>query len=321
MNELETHIADKHKPKKATPKFGFFTVIVLLWLASLASSCSREILITNQNETATGPVIQCILQPDSSHTLLYSRVVGISENFSPQNNALISLRINSKITYPFFVKSPGVFQTDPSTISPRDSFYLNFSSPLDTFELFGAMPSAIEFTKTDTFTQPIAGIGLTQNFLIQFRDSAIDENFYRITAHQSIKRYLFNRSNQIIDSSITWEPLKIDGGEIPFLRNNYNNYTDHEILFSDDIFNGALTTFEFYNLLPFSNSKSEKTLAVKVTLENLTKDLYDFYNSRAAHLWNQKSITQLPGPVEGNIPNGYGVIGGATKAEWTVKYP
>jgi hypothetical protein len=115
--------------------------------------------------------------------------------------------------------------------------------------------------------------------------------------------------------------LKIDGNEIPFQRNNYNNYTDYEILFSDETFNGVLSSLEFYNLLPFSNTKTEKTLSVTITLDNLTKALFDYYNSRAAHLWNQRSITQLPGPIQSNIPNGYGVIGGKTQVSWTIKYP
>ena len=261
------------------------------------SSCSREILVPIQDNTATGPVIQCILNTDSAQTLLYSKVVKISSN------------------------QPGVYQIAPCKLAPRDSFSVFFISPTDTFSVTDAMPSSIEFTKTDTFTQAIAGIGSTQNFMIQIKDSAIDENYYKISAKREVKKYIFNNANQLTDSSITWEPLKIDGNEIPFQRNNYNNYTDYEILFSDETFNGVLSSLEFYNLLPFSNSKSEKTLSVTITLDNLTKALFDYYNSRAAHLWNQKSITQLPGPIQSNIPKGYGVIGGKTQVSWTIKYP
>jgi hypothetical protein len=323
---VQNHIA-QNIPKSPTQmaKLPFVKHIIHALIFSFTilgfSSCSREILAPFQDNTATGPVIQCILNTDSVQNLLYSKVVKIDENFAPISDATIDLVIHNKNRFSFSSNQPGVYKIEPCILYPRDSFSVFFISPTDTFSVTDAMPSTIAFTKTDTFTQAIAGIGTTQNFMIQIKDSAIDENYYKISAKREVKKYIYNNSNQIADSTITWESLKIDGNEIPFQRNNYNNYTDYEILFSDETFNGVLSSLEFYNLLPFSNSKSEKTLSVTITLDNLTKALFDYYNSRAAHLWNQKSITQLPGPVESNIPKGYGVIGGKTQASWNIKYP
>jgi hypothetical protein len=128
-------------------------------------------------------------------------------------------------------------------------------------------------------------------------------------------------SGQKLDSAIEWQTMKIDGNETPFVRNNFNNYTEQEILFSDEIFNGVLSTFRFHNLLPFQNTTSEKTMSVLVTLENISFATYQYYNSRAEHLWSQKSITQLPGPVQTNIPKGYGVLGASTSVKWLIVYP
>lgn len=326
MIRLQNHIAPSipkrpiHLALQPYAMHIIHTVLVCFMIMGL-SSCSREILVPIQDNTAEGPVIQCILNTDSVQNLLYSKVVKIDENFAPVSDANIDLVIHNKNRFSFSSNQPGVYKIEPCTLAPRDSFSVFFISPTDTFSVTDAMPSTIAFTKTDTFTQPIAGIGNTQNFMIQIKDSAIDENYYKISAKREVKKYTFNNSNHITDSTITWESLKIDGNEIPFQRNNYNNYTDYEILFSDETFNGVLSSLEFYNLLPFSNSTSEKTLSVTITLDNLTKALFDYYNSRAAHLWNQKSITQLPGPVESNIPKGYGVIGGKTQASWNIKYP
>lgn len=326
MIHWQNHIAPSipHSLKNLTKRLCVTHIIhALIFCFTILgfTSCSREVLAPFQDNTANGPVIQCILNTDSAQTLLYSKVVKIDENFAPISDATIDLVIHNKNRFPFSSNQPGVYQIELCKLAPRDSFSVFFMSPTDTFSVTDAMPSSIEFTKTDTFTQAIAGIGSTQNFMIQIKDSAIDENYYKISAKREVKKYIFNNANQITDSSITWESLKIDGNEIPFQRNNYNNYTDYEILFSDETFNGVLSSLEFYNLLPFSNTKTEKTLSVTITLDNLTKALFDYYNSRAAHLWNQRSITQLPGPIQSNIPNGYGVIGGKTQVSWTIKYP
>jgi len=296
-------------------RLGFTVFMVML------ASCSREIVVPQPDELAEGPVIECIIEADNQHLVKYSRVVPISEPFVLPNQAHITLEISGTQSAAASNLSPGSFMINNFPVRARDSFHFRLFSQTDTLIVSDAMPSNVVLTKTDTLTQAIAGIGLTQVFSFQFRDSAIDENYYRLSASRQIKKYVFGSSGQKIDSTIEWQTMKIDGNETPFVRNNFNNYTEQEILFSDEIFNGVLSTFRFHNLLPFQNTATEKTLSVLVTLENISFATYQYYNSRAEHLWSQKSITQLPGPVQTNIPNGYGIVGASTSTNWLIVYP
>jgi len=296
-----------------------------LWFCFVATivmilSCSREIPLPKSAEIATGSVIHVFLQPDSSIQANCSKVVGILNPFEPELFASITVRLNSNLPFPLTAGIPGVYSNALSKIKARDTVLIKYNSPSNSFQLIQIIPSHITFTKTDSLTEPVAGIGITQGFKIQFQDSAIDQNYYRIYGKRLIRKYGRDKNNNITDSTQYWETMHIDGNELPFVRNNYNNYTEQEILFSDETFNGVLATFHFYNLLPNPNNNLEKTLRVSITLENLSKPLYDYYNTRAAHLWSQKSITQLPGPLTGNIPNGYGVIGAFTSCNWVIKY-
>ena len=287
----------------------------------LLAGCSRDIVVPQPDQLASGPVVECILEPTNNHNIAYSRVVGISEPFQPLSTANIQLKVGRNVSGLAINSSPGQFTLSNFPLNPRDTVEFTLVSPKDTLFVQEIMPSNIAFTKTDTLTQAVAGIGVTQVFTVQFQDRAIDENYYRITAKQQVRKYTLGAGGRPIDSITEWKIMKIDGNETPFVRNNFNNYTEQEILFSDEIFNGVLASFRFYNLLPFKNSASEKTLSVVITLENISFSLYQYYNTRAEHLWSQKSITQLPGPVQSNVPNGYGVVGASINANWVIVYP
>ena len=66
-------------------------------LVCLMAACSREIVVPQPAQSATGPVVLCALESDSFHTISYSRVVGISEVFQPQTNASIFLSVGKRI--------------------------------------------------------------------------------------------------------------------------------------------------------------------------------------------------------------------------------
>jgi len=286
----------------------------------LMMGCSREIPLPKSADIASGSVIHVFLQPDSSIQANCSKVVGILNPFEPVTDASITIQINSNLPFPLTTVNPGIYSNSLSKLKARDTVVINYRTTSDSFELKQIIPSNIVFNKTDSLTEPIAGIGITQGFKIQFQDSAIDQNYYRIYGKRLIRKYSRDKNNNITDSTQFWETMRIDGNDLPFVRNNYNNYTEQEILFSDETFNGVLATFHLYNLLPNQNTNVEKTLRVTITLENLSKPLFDYYNSRAAHLWSQKSITQLPGSLTSNIPIGYGVIGAFTFCSWVINY-
>ena len=292
------------------------TLIVLMM-----ASCSREVIVPQPDELAEGPVVECIIETDQQHLVKYSRVVPISEPFVLPSQANITLEIGGSRSNAATNLTPGNFVINDFPVIARDSFHFRLFSPTDTVIISDAMPSNVVLTKTDTLTQAIAGIGLTQVFSIQFRDSAIDENYYRLSASRQVKKYLLGSNGQKIDSTTEWQTMKIDGNETPFVRNNFNNYTEQEILFSDEIFNGVLSTFRFHNLLPFQNTNAERTISVLIRLENISAATYQYYNTRAEHLWSQKSITQIPGPIQSNIPGGYGIVGASTSTNWLIIYP
>ena len=131
--------------------------------------------------------------------------------------------------------------------------------------------------------------------------------------------YSFDANNSIIDSNIIWEKSSISGDEIGFIRNTYNTYTTKELLFSDESFNGLTSTFTFYLTKP-ENESSSRIIQHRIVIENLPLELFDYYNSRNAHLWQQSSITQSPTPLSGNIPNMYGVFSAYNLTEYVLSY-
>jgi hypothetical protein len=64
---------------------------------------------------------------------------------------------------------------------------------------------------------------------------------------------------------------------------------------------------------------NEIIVSSTVVIENLDVDLYNYYNSRNAHLWQQSSIIQTPTQVQGNLGSVFGVIGAYSVDAFTIK--
>lgn len=124
----------------------------------------------------------------------------------------------------------------------------------------------------------------------------------------------------VIDSLIKYKIINIESSDLAFELNHFNNYTGTELLFTDEIFNGTRFGLNFSSSENFKKTVSVKPIKIQVVMENLDPVLYRFYNTRNAHIWQQNSITQLPGPVEGNIPRGYGVIGAYTIKSFYIEF-
>jgi len=295
-----------------------FTLSLLCCL--ICFGCVTEIKVPSSTQTAKGPVVKVILTPDSTIIAYCSKVVDITSPFYAETQATATLK-NSYNTpsQSFILLKPGEYIWK-SNLKAKDSFYFHYANTEDTFEVFDRLPTKIVISKIDTATQLIPGIGNTQTFAVHFKDSALYANFYRLYVVQKIIKYTLNTSGNIIDSSYYIEKMKIDGTELPFLRNSYNSYTDKELLFDDETFNGVEANFAFYNLNPFANSKTQKLISRTIILENTTEALFNYYNTEVAHIWQQQSITQIPGVVKSNIPNGYGVVGGFTSDYYTILY-
>jgi hypothetical protein len=137
--------------------------------------------------------------------------------------------------------------------------------------------------------------------------STVDDNGVR-----HFKKYTIDAVLGKVDSFLYEDKLPIGGTEVCFSRNTYNNYTTKEILFSDQIINGTESRLEFYETLTRSVSNSIVLYQIDIYLENIDENIFNYLNSRNAHIWQQNSITQLPTNVIGNIKNGFGIIGGYT---------
>ena len=300
----------------------FSRCYIVLFLLSLLSACEQNNIESINNQIPQSQVIKAIVEPDNTITAYCSRVAGITQPYLLESGISIKIKSNKFPTDQWFnFTQLGIYQWD-CTLKPRDSFIFTYRGVLDTISVADKIPSAIRLQSVDTSTSIVPGIGKTQVFTIQFRDSAIDKNWYQLLIKRQFIKYIFPAGSTVAnDSQLLTETVRIDGNELPFIRNTYNNYTDKSILFSDEIFNGVNAKFQCHNLKPWSNSPQEKTLSVEVILENLSQPLYNYLNTEAAHLWQKQSVTQLPNPLFSNIPNGFGIVGSKTTDRKIIVYP
>jgi hypothetical protein len=203
---------------------------------------------------------------------------------------------------------------------PRDSFRIYGSDGLYSFFVRGRVPSRIVLNVTDTQTVLIPGIGPSFALDISFTDSAIDDNFYRLFLRKYFMQYTLDKNGNRTDSVMRTKILEIKGSEFPFIQNNFNNYTSSEILFNDATFNGTTPVYRIYTPGKMWGDASVRNLKLEVILENIEKPLFEYYNTRNAHLWQQQSISQLPGNINGNIVAGYGVAGAYTKSVKVISF-
>ncbi len=287
----------------------------------MLSSCDNNYVVPIQNQAPEGQVVKVILEPNESIVAYCTRATGITQPHFLETAIAIRVQ-NPKNTntehFNFF--EPGTFLWN-CTLKPRDSFLFTYQGILDTFTVADKVPAAIAIQSVDTSTAIVPGIGKTQVFTIRFRDSAIDKNWYQIIAKRQFIRFSYSPgASTPKDSQILYEIMRIDGNELPFIRNTYNSYTNKSILFSDEIFNGVNAKFQFHNLKPWPANTIERTISVEIKLENLSQALYNYLNTEAAHLWQKQSVTQLPNPLFTNVPKGYGIIGTKTSDKKTIQY-
>lgn len=299
-------------------RFGFHTI---LCLAFVLSACNDTSVIPIEDQAPSAQVVKLILEPNTISTAYCNRTAGITQPFLLETNVKLWIKPKNKSVWESFgIANPGIYQWNCS-LKPRDSFSLRYHGILDSFEIHEVVPSLVVLNAVDTSTSIVPGIGKTQVFTFKFKDSAIYKNYYQIWLKRNYQKYTYTQGNSTpTDSQLISEIMRIDGNELPFIRNAYNNYTDRSILFSDEIFNGVHVEFQCHNLKPWQNSTGEKTLSVELILENLSESVYNYLNTEAAHLWQKQSITQLPNPLFSNVPKGFGIVGAKTSTKRIIVY-
>lgn len=288
--------------------YNFIYVFLILGL----TSCVKDYPLKPSGKMPPLPVYHMFIQPDSDLVSHFSHAADITEKVSDENAGDIAVYRNGILLGAMTAQGGGNYKLPGFKLFPRDSFRVKASDGVNIFEVREKVPSKVQIIKVDTVTELVPGVGPAFNLKLKFTDSAIDDNFYRIYIKRYYYAYIFDANNKIKDSVYKAEVISIAGSELPFIQNNFNNYTSREILFSDATFNGTTLELKFYTTENLYARKKGRTEYIQVYLENMNKSLYEYYNTRNAHLWQQQSISQLPGFIQGNINGGYGVIGAFT---------
>jgi hypothetical protein len=274
-------------------------------------SCIDELPIVQISASPESLVIHSFIHPDSFLNATVSEVSQITSPYNWINGASLTILSKSKGLFSFNSNGNGNYVLNQNFL-PNDSLLFQIKHSLLNDIVPIKVPSRIQIKRLDTFTTLISNVGRTKAYRIYFKDSAYNTNYYRIYGVRHFKKYTIDAVLGKVDSFFYEDKLPIGGTEVCFLRNSYNNYTTKEILFSDEIINGTELRLEFYETLPRTVSNSIVLYQIDIYLENVDVNIFNFLNSRNAHLWQQSSITQLPTTVKGNIKNGFGVIGGYT---------
>ncbi len=290
---------------------GAHAALIIGFLLSI-TSCVRKIEGGNNIPKIQAYFVHAFICPDSVAAVQVGKVSGITEPTQFIDDALVELfNSNKGRRWSLLGKNSGKYKAE-CDVNFNDSVWVDVTLTSGKISKRIKVPNAIKIQKVVKYNTTIGFVGPTRAYRITFKDSAYTDNFYRIYLKQTRRRYLDN------GDSLDWiETVSIAGDELPFVRNIYNSYATKEILFSDETFNGLKSDLVVYERVP-SLKENEIILFTNVVVENLNGDLFSYYNSRNAHLWQQSSIIQTPTRVQGNLGSVFGVIGAYTVDSYKV---
>ncbi len=295
--------------------FGLIGVSILLTF----TSCVKELDYQNNQKPGIKASLHTFLNPDSASSIELNRVVNITEKITGIDDAIIEITNVTNSVKSNFVHSKDGTYSGALNIASNDILNLNVQWDDQQYFAQTIVPNKPLIDTAFSELNFVGSVGYTRLFNFTLTDLAASNDFYRLYLMTKKMVYTLNSNNAIIDSSIIWEKSSISGEEIGFIRNSYNTYTTKELLFSDESFNGLTSSFVFYLTKP-NNESNSKVIQHRIVLENLPLELFDYYNSRNAHLWQQSSITQSPTPLSGNIPKMYGVFSAYNLTEYLLNY-
>ena len=282
--------------------------IVGILLALSIQSCVKELDVTDSDQNSTQVYAFAFFNPDSLGKVSIGRIKGITQPYSWVDTAkvLVENTVSGEVQSLASIGN-GAYQSSKFDYRTSDSLLLSFSLGKAEYQEIERVPEDIAIEKVESYPFIANFVGRTTAFNLTFKDSAAAKNHYRIWINEVFWEYELDEDGLISDSTLVSQIMPISGTELPFIRNEYNVYTNKELLFTDETFNGLNTSLVVYRNAP--NDLTIRRLYYDVYLENLSPSLFHYYNDRNAHLWQQNSITQLPTEVEGNWKNAYGVFG------------
>jgi hypothetical protein len=289
--------------------------VIYIALCFILGSCIKEIPYDRSAQTTASHAVHCFITPDSIIISDCRLTAPFGSKDAPVAGADFSIRYPSgQIMDSSLYSGNGLHIFKTNTLQSGDSFIFRGNiRGQQSFEIHSAIPNAISILKLDTSRQIIPGIGRAFSVAVRFSDNPVNNNFYRCFLYKTSFRYVYDYTGTLSDSFLKKEIIALFSNEFPVAENDFNNYTSREVLFSDASFNGVNNNMVFYTSDPLVKNKQERPVGIEFHLENIDKNLFDFYNTRNAHIWQQQSISQLPGSIIGNIPGMYGVMGGYTK--------
>lgn len=292
------------------PGITLISIASLVFFLLALQSCTIEVPYNPGDVASSQPVVHMYFCPDSPLLLKYSKTTSILATEEFVNDEKIKLNFNSGTTIDsMYTISNGKYITTVPAPLWNQNYEITGTFLKSGFKVGGTVPNKLAQLNIDTFESIQPGVGRALTCEYRFVDSAAYKNYYRIYAKVEFWSYTVNKENQRIDSAIRNEFLEIKSNHISYLNNNFNQYTSKEILIEDNFFNGVDAKFSIYLSNKYRNSPKQRIVFMDFYLENIEKGLYNYFNTRNAHLWQQSSITQIPGNIEGNIYNGFGVIG------------
>jgi hypothetical protein len=282
-------------------------------LSVILSACVKEIPYNPDMKTDPTPAVHCFITPDSILTADCRLTAPFGRKDVPVANAKFSLsKVGHQQDTALYIGN-GIHRFSSNTTRANDSLIFKGNvAGIQAFEIPVIIPGHTPIKILDTTRQLIPGIGRAFSVSIWFNDDATKNNYYRCYLYKTAYKYIYDYTGKISDSFLKKEIIALFSDNLAAAENDFNNYTSREVIFSDATFNGVFKNIVFYTSDRLQKTAIERPTGIEFHLENISKPLFDFYNTRNAHIWQQQSISQLPGRITGNIPGGYGVVGAYT---------
>jgi len=276
------------------------------------SGCVKEIPYYPGNLSAPAPAVHCFITPDSIVSADCRLTAPFGSKDMPIANAYFSILKTNQAKDTTIYKGNGIHLFGSNSLNAGDTFIFKGNVNGYTFSISEIVPGDITINTFDTTRQLIPGIGRAFSVAVRFDDDAVLENHYRCYLYKTGYKYIYDYTGKLSDSFLQKDLISLYSDDLAAVDNDYNNYSSREVLFSDATFNGVKKYMVFYTADLLLKTAAERPTGIEFHLENISKSLCNFYNTRNAHIWQQQSISQLPGKIMGNVPGAYGVVGAYT---------
>ncbi len=290
----------------------FYIIIILVCVACLKEQPN------NGNKLFEGNlVVHAYVTGDSATQIWVGNSTGILQKDTPNTSCNLYLQTKNGTLWPLNQINPGYYTDNSANLKPGDSFKLLCFSSIKSFEIKETVPYKPKVISIDTLHRINPLVGSTLNVDFAIKDTAAIKNFYRVYIYKKYYQYIYDYKGVLLDSFVANKRIPVYGQALPFAQNDYNKYTTDEILFNDATFNGVKQNLSIYTNDLLKPNKTENPLEISVIVETLSENLYNFYNARNAHIWQQKSIIQAPSKVNGNDKDVLGVVGAYSQVHFT----